>query len=196
MPEEVVIAVIPFHPVKWSSFIIRGLLACIIGILVLVWTGIAVQVVVTLIGILIILAAILALAVALRPPAGALRSIVLLGVGVLGLIVGIAAILYRWIAAEALTVIIALLLLFFGCIDLSIAVFHPEYTNHRSLLVISGALSVILGGIFFFLPALGAIVLVTVYLGIFAIIYGVLSIVIGVRVRHERRKMTAGQPAT
>ena len=67
MPEEVVIAVIPFHPVKWSSFIIRGLLACIIGILVLVWTGIAVQVVVTLIGILIILAAILALAVALRP---------------------------------------------------------------------------------------------------------------------------------
>ena len=164
MPEDVVIIATPFHPVKWGSFIARGLLARIIGILVLIWTGIAVQVVVTLIGILIIIAAILALVLALKSPAGASRSVVLLAVGVLGLLVGIAAILYRWIAAEALTVIIALLMLFFGFIDLSIAIFHPEYTQHRFLLVFSGALSIILGGIFFFLPAFGAIVLVAVYL--------------------------------
>ena len=99
MPEDVVIIATPFHPVKWGSFIARGLFACIIGILVLIWTGIAVQVVVTLIGILIIIAAILALVLALKSPAGAPRSIVLLTVGVLGLLVGIAAILYRWIAA-------------------------------------------------------------------------------------------------
>ena len=125
MQEDIVIIATPFHPVKWGSFIARGLLALIIGILVLIWTGIAVQVVVTLIGILIILAAILALVLALKPPAGASRSVVLLVMGVLGLLVGIAAILYRWIAAEALTVIIALLMLFFGFIDLSIAIFQP-----------------------------------------------------------------------
>ena len=68
MQEDIVIIATPFHPVKWGSFIARGLLALIIGILVLIWTGIAVQVVVTLIGILIILAAILALVLALKPP--------------------------------------------------------------------------------------------------------------------------------
>ena len=67
MQEDIVIIATPFHPVKWGSFIARGLLALIIGILVLIWTGIAVQVVVTLIGILIILAAILALVLALKP---------------------------------------------------------------------------------------------------------------------------------
>ena len=92
---------------------------------------------------------------------------------------------------EALTVIIAILMLFFGFIDLSIAIFHPEYTQHRFLLVFSGILSIILGGIFFFLPAFGAIVLVAVYLGIFAIIYGIMSMVIGVTVRSEQKKVPA-----
>jgi uncharacterized membrane protein HdeD (DUF308 family) len=192
MPEEVVIVETAFHPVKWGSFIVRGLIALIIGILVLIWTGVAVQVVVTLIGILIIIAAILALVLALKSQAGATRSIVLLVMGVLGLLIGIAAVLYRWIAAEALTVIIALLMLFFGFIDLSIAIFHPEYTKHKILLGFSGAISVILGGIFFFMPVLGAMVLVAVYLGIFAIIYGILSIVIGILVKKEQKNVMAG----
>jgi len=192
MPEEVIIVETTFHPVKWGSFIIRGLIALIIGILVLIWTNIAEQVVVTLIGILIIIAAILSLVLALKSPAGASRSVVLLVVGVLGLLVGIAAILRPWVAAAGLTVIIALLMLFFGFIDLTIAIFHPEYTKHQLLLGFSGALSVILGGLFFFLPALGAVVLVAVYLGIFAIIYGILSIAVGITVRKEQKDVTAG----
>ena len=192
MPEEVIIVETTFHPVKWGSFIIRGLIALIIGILVLIWTNIAEQVVVTLIGILIIIAAILSLVLALKSPAGASRSVVLLVVGVLGLLVGIAAILRPWVAAAGLTVIIALLMLFFGFIDLTIAIFHPEYTKHQLLLGFSGALSVILGGLFFFLPALGAVVLVAVYLGIFAIIYGILSIAVGITVRKEQKDVTTG----
>ena len=192
MPEEVIIVETTFHPVKWGSFIVRGLIALLIGILVLVWTGVAVQLVVTLLGILIIVAALLALILALKAPVGASRSTVLLVVGVLGLLVGIAAILYPWVAAAALTVIIALLMLFFGFIDLSIAIFHPEFTEHRLMVGFSGALSAILGGVFFFLPALGALVLVAVYLGIFAIIYGILSIVIGIMVRGEQKNVTAG----
>ncbi|MGA2120591.1 MAG: DUF308 domain-containing protein [Methanoregula sp.] len=192
MSEEVIIVETTFHPVKWGSFIIRGLIALIIGILVLIWTNIAEQVVVTLIGILIIIAAILSLVLALKSPAGASRSVVLLVVGVLGLLVGIAAILRPWVAAAGLTVIIALLMLFFGFIDLTIAIFHPEYTKHQLLLGFSGALSVILGGLFFFLPALGAVVLVAVYLGIFAIIYGILSIAVGITVRKEQKDVTAG----
>ena len=188
MPEEAVIAKTAFHPVKWGPFIVRGLIALIIGILVLIWTRAAVQVVVTLIGVLIIIAAVLALILALRSRAGASRSLLLPVVGILGLLVGIAAILRPWIAAAGLTVIIALLMLFFGFIDLSIAILYPEYTKHPLLLWFSGTLSVILGGVFFFLPGFGAIVLVEVFLGIFAIIYGILSIAIGITVREEKKE--------
>jgi uncharacterized membrane protein HdeD (DUF308 family) len=191
MPEEVIIIEGVFQQVKWGSFILRGLIALIIGILVLIWTGLAVQVVVTLLGILVILASVLALILALKSPVGASRSVVLLIIGILGLLVGVAAIVYPWIAAAALTVIIAILMLIAGFIDLSLAIFHPEYTEHRWLLGFTGALSVILGGIFLFLPALGAVVLVAVYLGIFAIIYGILSIVIGAMVRGEQKKPVA-----
>ncbi len=137
---------------------------------------------------LIIIAAILALIHALRSPAGASQSLLLLVAGILGLLAGIAAVLHPWIAAAGLTVIIALLMLFFGFIDLSIAILYPEYTKHQILLYFSGALSVILGGVFFFLPGFGAIVLVAVFLGIFAIIYGILSIAIGITVREEKKE--------
>jgi uncharacterized membrane protein HdeD (DUF308 family) len=192
VPEETFIIETAFHPVKWGSFILRGLVALIIGILVFIWTGVAVQLVVTLIGFLIIIAAIFALVLAFKSPAGASGSGVLIVVGVLGLLVGIVSILYRGLAAEALTAIIALVMVFFGFIDLSITIFHPEYTNHKLLLGFTGGLSIILGGIFFFLPMLGAVVLVIVYLGIYAIIYGILSIITGVMVRKAQKKVTAG----
>jgi len=188
MAEDVVIVQETFRSIKWGSFLLRGLVALIIGILVLIWTGLAVQVVVILLGILIIIAAIIALVLALKSPAGASQSTALLLIGILGLIVGGLAIAEPWIAAAALTVIIALVMLFFGFIDLAIAIFHPEYTKHRFLLGFTGALSIVLGGVFFFLPMLGAMVLVAVYLGIFAIIYGILSIAIGFMVRSELKK--------
>jgi uncharacterized membrane protein HdeD (DUF308 family) len=191
MPEEVALVEITFHPVTWGSFMVRGLIALIVGILVLIWTGVAVQVAGILIGILMVIAAILALVLALRSKAGDPGSVMLLIVGVLGLIAGFAGILHPWIAAEAFTAIIAFLMVYFGLLDLSIAIFHPDYAGHQLLLGFSGVLSIILGGIFFFLPSLGATVLVTVYLGIFAIIYGIVSIIIGFKVKKESQQVAA-----
>ena len=191
MAEEVIIVETTFHPVTWGSFVLRGLVALLIGIPVLIWTNTATEVVVTLIGILIISAAILVLVLALSSRAGDSLSVELLLVGILGLILGAAAILYPLIAAAALTALIAVMMIFFGFIDLSIAIFHPEYTRHRLVLGFSAALSVLLGGIFFFLPSLGAFVLIAVYLGLFAVIYGLMSIAIGITVRSEQKRAMA-----
>jgi len=187
MADEVIM-VGSFHPVKWGSFVFRGLIAFIIGILVLVWTNLAVEIVASLIGILVVLAAVITMVLALKSPSGAPYSAPLLIMGVLGLVAGVLAILHPWTAAAVLTLIIAVLILVAGFLDLSLAIFHPEFTDHRWLLGLAGALSVILGGIFIFLPTLGALVLVAVYLGIFVLIYGILSIIIGVMIRGEQKK--------
>jgi uncharacterized membrane protein HdeD (DUF308 family) len=180
----------PSH-VKWSSYILRGLVALIIGFLVILWAGLAVEVVVMLIGFLLLFASFQALVLALKAPKGVSRPVPLIVMGVLGLIVGIIAVLFPWIAAVALTLIIAILMLFAGFIDIATAVFHPEFTRHRYVLALTGAIAVILGGIYFLFPVLGAMVMVIVYLGFFALLYGVLSIVTGFMVKGEKKAAAA-----
>jgi uncharacterized membrane protein HdeD (DUF308 family) len=108
---------------------------------------------------------------------------------VFGLILGIIALVFPWIAAVALTWLIAVIMIWMGLIEIASAIFHPVFMKHPVLFGLSGALGVILGGIFIFYPGLGAAVLVMVYFGFFAILYGILSIAIGLEVRSEKKAM-------
>jgi uncharacterized membrane protein HdeD (DUF308 family) len=180
----------PSH-VKWSSYILRGIVALIIGFMVLLWTGLAVEIVVILLGVLLLLASIQSLVLALRVPKGTALPGGSMVMGVLGLVVGIIAILFPWIMAVTITILVAILLLFIGFVDIAMAVFHPQFTRHRFVLGLTGAIAVILGGIYFFFPVLGAMVMVIVYLGFFAILYGVLSIATGFMVKGEKKTTAA-----
>ncbi|HVN65495.1 MAG TPA: DUF308 domain-containing protein [Methanomicrobiales archaeon] len=174
--------------VKWSSFVLVGILAIIVGILVLLWPDYAVVIATILFGILLIIASVQALVLGFATP---IRPVGLILMGFLGLILGVIAILFPWNTAVAATLVIALLMMFFGFIEIAIAIFHPEFTSHRVMLCLTGALSVILGGIYLFLPRLGAMVIVAVYLGFFSILYGILGIYIGFQVKGEMKKMKA-----
>jgi uncharacterized membrane protein HdeD (DUF308 family) len=80
-------------------------------------------------------------------------------------------------------------MIWMGFIEIASAIFHPEFMKHPVLFGLSGALGVILGGIYIFYPGLGAQVLVMVYFGFFAFLYGILSIAIGLEVRSEKKVM-------
>jgi len=177
--------------VKWSSYVLRGIVALIIGFMVLLWTGLAVEIVVILLGVVLLLASIQALVLALRVPKGKALPGGPVVMGVLGLVVGIIAILFPWILAVTITILVAILLLFIGFVDIATAVFHPEFTGHQFILGLTGAIAVILGGIYLFFPVLGAMVMVIVYLGFFAILYGVLSIATGFMVKGEKKAAAA-----
>jgi uncharacterized membrane protein HdeD (DUF308 family) len=175
--------------VKWSSLALRGLLALVIGILVLVWPGIAVDVVVLLFGVFIAIASVLTLVSALRSPAGS--GVLYLLLAVLGIIVALLAVFRPSFIAAVLVEIIAILMLITGIFDLTIAATHPEFVDHRWLLAASGLLSVVLAVIFIIFPLLGAMVLVAVYLGVFMIIFGLLSLALGFRLKGLQKKGAA-----
>ena len=174
---------------KWSSFVLRGILALIVGFLVLLWPGIGVLSAVILFGVLLLIASVQTLYLASKVPKGLPQPVVPIVTAVFGLILGIIALVFPWITAVALTWLIAFLMIWMGLIEIASAIFHPEFMKHPVLFGLSGGLGVILGGIFLFYPGLGALVLVTVYYGFFAILYGVLSIAIGLEVRSEKKAM-------
>jgi uncharacterized membrane protein HdeD (DUF308 family) len=177
--------------VKWSSFVIRGIFALITGFLVFLFPEVGVLTVVILFGVLLLIASVQTLYLATKIPKGLPQPVVLIVTAVFGLILGIVALVFPWITAVALTWLIAALMIWTGFIDIATAIFHPEYTRHPVLFGLSGALGVILGGIFLFYPGLGAQVLVMVYFGFFAILYGIVSIVIGFSVRSEKKALNA-----
>jgi len=172
---------------KWSSFVLRGILALIVGFLVLLWPGIGVLSAVILFGVLLLIASVQTLYLASKVPKGLPQPVVPVVTAVIGLILGIVALVFPWITAVALTWLIAFLMIWMGLIEISSAIFHPEFMKHPVLFGLSGALGVILGGIFIFYPGLGAQVLVMVYFGFFAILYGILSIAIGFSVKGEKK---------
>jgi len=172
---------------KWSSFVIRGALALIAGILVLLWPGIAVLTVVILFAILLLIASIQTLVLASKVPKGLPQPVVPIVTAVCGLVLGILALVFPMITAVALTWLIAVLMIWMGLIEIASAIFHPEFMMHPVLFGLSGALGVILGGIFLFYPGLGAQVLVMVYFGFFAILYGIISLAIGLKVKSEKK---------
>lgn len=177
--------------VNWSSFVIRGIFALITGFLVLLFPGVGVLAVVILFGVLLLISSIQALYFATKVPKGLPQPVVLIVTAVFGLILGIVALVFPWITAAALTWLIAALMIWIGLIEIATAIFHPEFTEHPVLFGFSGAFGVILGGIFLFYPGLGAQVLVMVYFGFFAILYGITSIAIGFGVRSEKKALTA-----
>ncbi|HMA06169.1 MAG TPA: DUF308 domain-containing protein [Methanomicrobiales archaeon] len=174
-------------PMIWQSFVLRGILALITGFLVLLWPGIAVLAVVILFGVLLLVASIQTLYFASKVPKGLPQPVVPIVTAVIGLVLGIVALVFPWITAVALTWLIAALMMWMGLIEIASAVFHPEFMKHPVLFGLSGAVGVVLGGIFLFYPGLGAQVLVMVYFGFFALLYGILSIAIGLQVKGEEK---------
>jgi len=178
-------------PVQWTSFLIRGIVALIIGILVLMYTDFAVEVLVVLFGILVLIEGAACLVRGMGYSAGDTRSTLGLALGVIAFLIGIAALIWPWMIAGALTIIIAVLLLFLGFSDIVAAVFGHTTAGARALQLIAGALAVFLGGIFLFFPLLGAVVMVAVWLGIFGVVWGVIAIILAFCVRSAQKKAAA-----
>lgn len=161
-------------------YIVRGVLALLLGIIVLFWPGLTVEVVAILFAAFILLNGLLLIGLSAMAPSGESYGTAFLILGILLVIGGVFGIINPIMTAITLTILIAVLALISGFSDIWVALTAMGSGGARILLGISGALSVILGGIFILLPLLGAVILVAVYIGIFAIALGILSIAQGV----------------
>jgi len=172
---------------NWWVPVLRGALGILFGLLVFAYPRTAVTVFVYLFGAYALIDGIIALALAFDVNRG--RGWLILS-GIAGIGAGILTFIYPSATAVALFYIVAAWAILTGIFEIAAAFEWRQVLSDMWLLGLAGVLSIILGVLLFSSP--GAGLLAWAYLiGIYAIVYGVLYIVAGFRLRSFQPPQSA-----
>jgi len=167
-----------------KSLALRGIVAVIFGILAIAATQVMLDVLVYVFGFFAIISGILNTGIGISSDKTELPKWLLIVTGVLGILIGIFALVTPLIIAITITIFIAAWALVTGVSDLGLAISNKT-APHRALLSLSGIIGILFSIILVLTPALGAYALVIV-LGIYALVFGVISIFLGLSMGKEK----------
>ena len=170
---------------RWWMVVLRGAAAVLFGLLALVWPAITLLALVLLFGAYVLVDGALSLAVAARREPVPRRGWLIVE-GIASVVIGIAAFAWPGVTSLVLLGLIAGWSLITGVLEIAAAIALRRELRNEWLLAASGALSVIFGILILVWPAAGALALVTL-IGIYAVVFGVTLIGLGVRLRRAQR---------
>ena len=173
----------------WWAVALRGVAAILFGVLALVWPGITVFALVIVFGAYALVDGAFTLAAAFgNRDGGRTRGSRgwLFARGTAGILTGIIAAVWPGITALALLWVIALWAMVTGVLEIVAAFQLRKEMRREWLLALSGALSVLFGVLLVVWPAAGVLTLI-VLIGIAAIAFGITLLMLGLRLRRERR---------
>lgn len=163
--------------------VVRGVVAVLFGVLLLVWPGISLGVLVVAFGIYAIADGVTALYAAVTSvPSGerwwpSLQGIAGIGTGVLVL-------LWPGVTALALLYLIGAWAFVVGVVSVVAALTGPGSGTDRWLLGLNGAAGIVFGAVMWARPGAGALVLLSL-VAAFAIVIGATHIAAGIRLRNR-----------
>lgn len=170
--------------------LVRGIIALLFGVLVLViQPAITLQVLVYLFGAYAILSGITAAATALRFTKEEGWALMLVE-GILGILVGIVAFVWPGITAFALLFLIAAWAVVTGVMEIVAALILPRGVGHGWLLGLAGLASLIFGVLIATWPRAGLLTVIWL-IGIYSIVFGILSMVHFFQLRSLARALPA-----
>ena len=170
---------------NWGWIVVRGVAAVIFGVLALLLPGITLAALVLVWGAYALADGILALIAAFRIRDRGKPFWALLIVGILGVGAGILTFLWPGMTALVLLAFIAAWSLVMGVFQIIAAIRLRKTIEHEWLLGLSGLLSVIFGLLMLISPGAGALAVLWV-IGAYAIVFGVLLIALGLRLKNQR----------
>jgi uncharacterized membrane protein HdeD (DUF308 family) len=170
----------------WWAIALRALAAILLGIIAIALPGPTLAAIVIVFGIYAIADGILAIIAAVRGFRKKERWGAMLLQGLVGLIAGAIAIFWPGIGALALTYLVAAWALVTGAFEIAAAIRLRKAIKGEWLLLLAGLLSIVLAVLVAIFPGAGALTLVW-WLGAYALAYGVVSLVLALRVRTWTR---------
>jgi uncharacterized membrane protein HdeD (DUF308 family) len=174
---------------NWWMPVLRGVLAILFGFLVFAYTNTAIQVFVYLFGAYALIDGVVALAMSFDVSRG--RGWVVLS-GIAGIAAGILTFIYPSATAVALVYIVAAWAILTGIFEILAALEWRQVLSDMWMLGLAGVLSIILGVLLFSSPGAGLIAWAWL-IGIYAIIYGVLYVVAGLRLKSFQPSQTTSR---
>jgi len=172
---------------NWWVPVLRGALGILFGILVFAYPSTAVTVFVYLFGAYALIDGIIALALAFDVNRG--RGWLILS-GIAGIGAGILTFFYPSATAVALVYIVAAWAIITGIFEIQAAIEWRQVLSDAWMLGLGGVLSIILGVLLFSSPSAGLLAWAWL-IGIYAIVYGVLYIATGIRLKSFQPTQTA-----
>jgi uncharacterized membrane protein HdeD (DUF308 family) len=177
---------------NWWTFILRGIFAILFGLILFIRPDIGVLTLVFVFSIYAIADGVFSLVAAFRRSGGTAAGQppwwALLISGVLSIIAGVLGFALPIVTAVALLYLIAAWAIVTGVFQIVAAIRLRKQITGEWLLALSGVLSIVLGALLALFPGPGAVALV-IWVGAFAVAYGILLIMLGVRLRKWVREV-------
>jgi uncharacterized membrane protein HdeD (DUF308 family) len=177
---------------RWWAVGLRGVLAIIFGLLCLLTPGIAVGALVLLFAAYMLVDGVFAIISGIRAARSGQRWGLLILEGVVDLAAGALAVIWPAITLVALVWIVAIWAIVSGALMLAAAfALNPDYG--RWLLALGGIASLVFGILLIIEPLIGAVVL-TLWIGAYALVFGVLLLVLGFQLNSKREAISRQTP--
>ncbi|MGP1674893.1 MAG: HdeD family acid-resistance protein [Candidatus Limnocylindrales bacterium] len=174
---------------SWWTFILRGVLAILFGVIAFVAPPATIAALVLLFGAWALVDGVFGIVNGIKNR-GTDRSWALaLLEGAAGIVAGVLALAFPAVAAGVLLLLISAWSIVTGVIEIVMAVRLREQITGELWLAIGGILSIVFGLLLFLFPLSGAITIVWI-IGAFAIAFGISMIVLGWRLRGINARVT------
>jgi uncharacterized membrane protein HdeD (DUF308 family) len=170
---------------KWWALLLRGICAILFGLLAFAMPGLTIASLVLLFGIYAFADGLFAIWAG-----GAARAWGLVLLGVISLLVGIYTFVSPARAAAALIYVIAFWAIVRGIMEIVSAIQVRRVIDNEWMLIIGGILSILFGIALFMSPAAGALGMIWL-IGTFAIIYGIVMIILAFRLKGLPERVRA-----
>ncbi|MFP3913974.1 MAG: HdeD family acid-resistance protein [Actinomycetota bacterium] len=170
----------------WWMFLVRGLVAVGFGLVALVWPEITLIVLVVLFAAFALVDGIVSVVSGLTGRESVRWWMVVWGL--VGVAVGIGILLAADIGALALVYVIAAWATATGALQIAAAISWRKEIDNEWILILGGILSVIVGIAMAVVPGAGALALVWL-IGAYAVVFGVLQLMVGYRLRDLRHRL-------
>ena len=178
---------------NWWAVAIRGVCGIIFGLIALFLPGATMLTLVLFFSAYMLVDGIFGIVAAVRAASHHQRWGLLVLEGVLNIAVGVIAFIWPGLTAVTFVLLIAAWAIVTGVLEVVAALrLHPEYG--RWWLILSGAESVIFGVLLVVVPLAGVIV-VTWWIGAFALIFGIMLVVLAFRLRARKDPPVGGSTA-
>ena len=168
---------------NWWVLVVRGLLAILFGLIAFFWPGLSWLVLILTFGLYAIVDGVFAMLTGLVSSKYSPRWWVFLLEGMVSVAAGVVALARPGLAGFALIIVLAVWAILTGILEIAAAIRLRREITNEWMLAFGGFVSIALGVLLFFQPATGGLV-VTLMIGAYALIFGILFVVLGFRLRQ------------
>ncbi len=177
---------------SWWLVVLRGMTAILFGLTAFLWPGLTIFFLVVLFGIYALVDGFIAFAAGLSHTGDSPRWWVFLLEGLVGISVGVIALVWPEVTILAILAMIATWAIITGILEIAAAIRLRRTIKNEWVLALGGILSIALGIGLILQPLAGSLVIVWT-IGAYALIFGVLWVFLGLRLRNLYRIVRSDQ---